>query len=390
MSDAPPPPQPQPTPPPPPLQLAPPPTQPLVLRLIGPLIVPLLAVITALAIGAVIIWLTGKDPIAAFSGLWAGSFGSPRAIERTIIRSTPFIIAGLAVALGFKAGLFNIGAEGQLYAGSVMAVLVGFSFTGLPPLIHIPLAIAAGALGGALWGGIPGVLKARTGAHEVITTIMLNFIAIRMTDWLIKSRNPPLLGDPLDSSGSRSFFVEESARLPTLFGTNLHLGIVMAIGLVFLVQWLLYRTTIGFELRTVGINPSASRYAGMSVPRNIMLAMALSGMLAGLAGTGEVLGVEGALKTEFFSGLGFDAIAVALLARSNPLAIIPAGLLWGGLLTGAQLMQVRAELPIDLIKIVQALIIMFVAADQIVRWMYRIPKDTGDGQSVFSSGWGGK
>lgn len=356
--------------------------------LLSPLLVPFFAVFTALVIGALIIWLTGKDWVAAYVGLWQGSFGSPTAIAVTIVRSTPFIITGLAVALGFKAGLFNIGAEGQLYAGALLAVLVGFSFEGLPSIFFIPLAIAAGALGGMIWGAIPGYLKARTGAHEVINTIMLNYIAIRMTEWLIKSRNPYILGDPADASGSRTRFIAEEAMLPRIPGTNLHAGILMAVILVLLVHWLLYRTTIGFELRTVGANAAAARYAGIKVPYTIVLAMALSGMLAGLAGAGEVLGVEGALKTDFFAGLGFDSIAVALLARSNPLAMIPAGLLWGGLLTGSRLMQVRAELSIDLIKIVQALIIMFIAADQIVRWIYRIRTPKTGEETIFSRGWG--
>jgi simple sugar transport system permease protein len=234
------------------------------------------------------------------------------------------------------------------------------------------------------------MLKARAGAHEVINTIMLNYIAIRLTDWLIKSREPYLLGDPTDTSGNRTQFVADSAMLPSIEGpggVELHAGIIMAGVLVLLVHWLLYHTTIGFELRTVGANPAAARYAGINVPRTIVLAMGLSGMLAGLAGAGEVLGREGALKAEFFSGLGFDSIAVALLARSHPFAIVASGLLWGGLLTGARLMQVRAELSIDLIKIVQALIIMFVAADQIIRWLYRIRTHEGGGQGFFSQGW---
>lgn len=368
----------------------------------------------------------------------------PPNLENMLVRAIPFIIAGLAVALGFKAGLFNIGAEGQLYAGGILAVWVGFSpiFAGLPAFIHLPLVLIVGVIGGALWGALPGALKAFTGAHEVIVTIMLNYVAVLLVDWLIKSNNPVILLDP-SASTPRTPFLQESARIPgfndvpiwgfflagivvlllglysrreklrqdmryairpvvyavlTVVGGlflawigargALHLGLILMIGAVWFTDWFLNRTTLGFELRTVGSNSDAARYAGMSVKRNIILAMAISGALAGLAGTIEIAGVQFNMQPAFFSGLGFDAIAVALLARTNPRNMIPAGLLWGSLLAGAGLMQVRADISIDLVKIIQALIIMFIAADAIIRYIWRVPQPTEKTVSTFSKGWG--
>lgn len=365
-------------------------------------------------------------------------------LEATIVRAIPFVIAGLAVALGFKAGLFNIGAEGQLYAGGTLAVFVGYSgiFSGLPGIIHLPLVLLTGLIGGFLWGALPGALRAFTGAHEVITTIMLNFVAILTVDWLIKT--PGLMQDPA-ASIPRTPFIAESARLPAfsqiapiwfviagvLFAglqlylrrdqiqqnpqrairpavtgllvlvgglflewiavrDSLHLGFVLMLVAVWFTDWFLNRTTPGFELRTVGANPDAARYAGMNVRRNTVLALALSGTLAGLAGTIQVAGVQYNMQPLFFAGLGFDAIAVALLARTNPRNMIAAGLLWGALLTGAPLMQVNANISIDLVRIIQALIIMFIAADVIIRYVWRVPEATAEEKeaALFSKGWG--
>jgi simple sugar transport system permease protein len=348
-------------------------------------LVPLLAIFTALVIGALVILAAGADVFKAYGGLFMGAFGSVRAIADTLTESTPYIFAGLAVTLGFKCGLFNIGAEGQLAMGSMAAAVAGFAITGLPIFIHLPLAIIIGALGGALWGAIPGFLRAKTGAHEVITTIMLTYIAIRLTDYLIK-----VPFRDRTSSAPRTPFIEQSAELPRILGPDLRLhgGFLLALAMVFFVWWLLRKTTIGFEIRTVGSNPDAAQYAGMSITRNFVLAMALSGALAGLAGASQVLGLEHNLKSSFSAGYGFESIAIALLARSNPIAIIPAAIFWGALRNGAGLMQLETGISINLINIIQALVIVFVAADQIVRWLYRIRRPA-QGQAVFTRGWGG-
>jgi len=365
-----------------------------------------LAVFTAVLIGAIIIWLTRASELraagepwaqvipqatdfvlAAYGGLFEGAIGSPKAIAISLTYCTPYILAGLAVALGFQCGLFNIGAEGQLFMGALAATFVGFSLTGLPIYIHLPLAIAAGMLAGAIWGAIPGLLKATTGAHEVINTIMMNYIAVKTVDYLVK--NP--LKDPT-ASLDRTRFVAESARYPLILPKyQLHAGLLVAIVAIFFVWWFLFKTTWGFEIRTVGASPSAARYAGMSVSRNFVLAMGMSGALAALAGIGIVLGrpSEYALKAGFSSGFGFDSIAVALLAKSHPFGIFPAAFLWGALRNGAGLMQVRAQgISVDLVNIIQALVIMFIAADQIIRWLYRL-RQRREAEVVFTRGWGG-
>lgn len=359
----------------------------------------------------------------------------PSLLNSAILRSIPYIIIGVAVGLGFSAGVFNIGAEGQLHMGALAAAWIGVVLVGLPGIVHVPLVLAAGAMGGLVWGAIPGLLKAFTGASEVVVTIMLNFIAALFIDWIIK-QDPPILRDP-SSSIPRTPPLELSARLPTfseisplvfillgigvallvllsqrqrsgrallrpvLLGVftvlvslfiqfinvpdRVHIGFFFVFVVVFGVDWFLQRTVSGFELRTVGINPHAARYAGMSVALNIVLAMAISGMLAGFAGAVEISGREFAMVPNLFLGFGFDSISVALLARRNPRSMLWSGFLWGGLLSAAGLMQIRADVSIDLVKIIQALIIMFVAADQIIRFIYRIPKTSDDSKLIFSS-----
>lgn len=390
----------------------------------GGLLLPALAILTALLIGALVVILSdqdilalfGTDPVAAlrasidavaktYGALFAGSIGDPTAIAAalgsgdgdrilrslepisfTLRASAPLIFTGLAVALGFRAGLFNIGGEGQLYMGGLLAVLVGFSLPGLPFFIHIPLAVAAGFAGGAAWGFIPGFLKARTGAHEVIVTIMLNYVAYRIVDlalkhplWQFPGRDDPISRDVLPS-----------AKLPALIPglSGVHWGFLIALIAAGAVSWLLFRSTRGFEFRAVGLNPQAARYAGMKTGRTIVLAMVISGGLAGLAGASETLGSIGHMSPGFSPGYGFDAIALALLGRSRPLGVVAAALLFGMLRAGATPMQAATGIPIDLVVVIQALVIMFVAAPALVRGLYRIPTQRVTGSEVFSKGWG--
>jgi simple sugar transport system permease protein len=344
-------------------------------------IVPILAVVIALVLGAVTMLATGV-PLStvglSFVALFNGSLGSVYAVSETLTSATPVILAALGIALGFRAGLFNIGAEGQVVVGGIAAVLAGFMLTGLPVFIHLPLALVAGALAGALWASIAGWLKAATGAHEVITTIMLNLISFRLLDYMLK--NPPLQRpgrtDPISQT------VLPSAELPKLLtfldpSLRVHAGILLAIALVALVYWLLFRTTLGYEFRASGLNPDAARYAGMKAGVIIVATMAIAGALAGLAGANQVLGVLGRASPGFSGGIGFDAIAVALLGRSHPVGVLFAGLLFGGLEAGGRQMQVAAGVSIDLIGIIQALIIVFIAAPLLVQtifpWAFRKP-----------------
>ncbi len=287
----------------------------------------------------------------------------------SLVVSTPYILVGLGVALGFRTGLFNIGAEGQVFMGAAAAVAAGIFIKGLPPILHVSIALLAGAAGGAIWGFVPGWLKAKTGGHEVINTIMMNYIAFRLSDYLLST----VLQDP-NTSYPVSSKIQPSAELYKFFETPIrfHAGFFFALAMAFLVYWLLFKTKWGFDLRTVGENPRAAKYAGMNIVASTVIAMSLSGALAGLAGANEILGVNHFLSAGFSSGLGFDSIALALLGKSHPLGVVLASLLFGFLRNGAIQMQISAGIPIDIITVIQSLILMFIAAPEIIRSIYRL------------------
>lgn len=368
--------------------------------------VPALAVLTGLIIGAFAILISGANVFTAYGALFVGSFGDPvrfytgfqqlfstgetagllKAIypfTESLVTATPYIFAGLSVALGFRCGLFNIGAEGQFFIGALSSAFVGYSLVGLPAYIHLPLAVLAGAAGGALWGIIPGYLKAKFGAHEVVNTIMMNWIAFKLSDWL--------LNGPMKASGFRPVTpnVEVTAELPRFFPDPIRLnwGLILAFVVAYALYWFLFKTTLGFEIRSVGANPDAAKYAGMSIVRNLVFVMALAGGLAGLAGSAQVLGVDHWVGQGFSAGYGFDAIALALLGKSHPFGVVLSALLFGFLRSGATRMQSMAGIPIDIISIIQGMVIIFIAAPEIIRWLYRI-KNIKVEETVLTRGWG--
>ena len=346
----------------------------LVRRVLEGLAVPLLAVFSALVVGGVVIALAGRDPLLAYAGLWQGAFGSSRAVSETLVWATPYIFTGLAVALAFQGGLFNIGAEGQLAAGAVTAAWLGVT---LPASLGtasgwlLPVVLLGGIVAGAAWGAIPGWLKARTGAHEVINTIMLNYIALLGVGYLL---NGPLRDPTPLNVLARTPPIDVLARLPRFDGDlRVHAGLLLAFLAVGLVYVVLYRTSLGFAIRTAGANPDAARYAGMPVGGLIVTTLACSGGLAGLAGAVEVTGLHYRHELGFSQGYGFDAITIALLARVHPLGIVPAALLLGALRNGATGMQFFASVPIDIVTVLEGLILLFVAAEVLVRRLYHLP-----------------
>ncbi|HEY8953353.1 MAG TPA: ABC transporter permease [Candidatus Dormibacteraeota bacterium] len=338
--------------------------------LINAVFVPLASVAAGFVVAGVAVAATGADPLAAFTALFQGAITNRNAFPETLVSTVPYVFLGLGVALGFRAGLFNIGAEGQFYIGALTGVFIAYSVHGLPAIIEVPFALLAGMAGGFAWAAIAGFLKARFGAHEVITTIMLNYVAFLVANYLVDT--PGLMLAP-NVSTPRTPDVDVNAVLPIIFaGSRLHFGFIVALIAVPIVWFLIQRTTTGFELRAVGFNPGAAQAAGISVGRTMVLAMGLSGALAGAAGIVQVLGVQHHMTDTVAAGYGFDAIAIALLARSNPWGVLPAALLFGALRSGASFMQLQTDVSADLISIVQASVIIFVAAPAIVRWIFRL------------------
>ena len=331
---------------------------------------PLVAILLSLLVGSVIIiasefavsgeidlWL----PVQAYTALIEGAVGSPKALVDTIVNATPLILGGLSVAFGFRAGLFNIGAAGQFTLGVTGAVWVGVTLSGEEPLLAITLSLLGGLAAGAFWGFIPGLLKAVSGAHEVVTTIMLNFIAYQVLAWVVNG--------PLRVPGAPAAITEDvgNSALPILLGRDGHAGILIALAAVGVMSFVLSRTTFGYEVKTVGQNPDAARYAGMRPRRLIVLVMTICGALAGLAGAGELLGRAHHTTSTFATTVGFDSIAIALLGRSTPVGVLLAALLFGGMRAGAIPMQLQTHIPTEIVDVLQATILLFLVAQPVLR-----------------------
>ena len=306
-------------------------------------------------------------------------------LSETIVTSIPLIFAGLAVALAFRSGLFNIGAQGQFIFGAIGASYVGFNFE-LPPLIHVPLVLFVGMLFGGIFGGIVGLLKAKTGAHEVIVTIMLNYVAALFILWLLKTSIflRPERFDPIAPD------VNPSARLPKLLGADLrlHLGVFIALAVTYFVWWLLNRSTLGYKFRAVGANASAAKTAGISVPLVTTVTMFICGGLAGLGGAVHLIGTEYALTAGVAGSIGFDAITVALLGQATPIGTLFGALLFGALQTGGRTLLSNTGTPSEIIQVIQALIVLFIAAPALLKRVFRLKKSV-ESKSMAAKGWNG-
>lgn len=341
------------------------------------ILIPVAAVLMAFVVGSVVIIAKGVNPLEAYAALFKGAFGSLDSIGTTIRKTTPLLLTGLAIVFGYRGGVFNIGAEGQLILGGMAATAVGVRFQGLPVWLHVTLCILAAIAAGAAWSALPGLLKAFRGFNEVITTLMMNYIAVQVLAWSVRQdtvtgatwrfwqyfglKNP---AQPFAKSAT----IFESAQLPVLWSQmRLNIGAVIALLAAILVFVILWRTAFGFGVRTVGSNPRAANYAGIRVPRTILMTMLISGGLAGLAGGIEILGNQGRIIDDFLLNVGFDGIPVALVGQLHPFGAVLSALFFGGLRAGSNTMQIMVGVPISLIYILQALAILFAIAGTSVK-----------------------
>ena len=335
-------------------------------------LLPVFATLAALLIGAVMLLFLRVNPAEAYKALWEGAFGSSNAFAETLVKATPLLLVGIGICISFRGDVINIGGEGQMIIGAILATWAGLTFTGLPGWLVIILAMLAGFLGGAVWGGIPGFLKAYFNVNEILSTVMMNAIAVQLMNFLLRG---PMI-DPaqaeLASKIPQTARLLEIFRLPRLVPTRLHMGALIAVGLAILVYILLWRTTLGYRIRAVGQNPHASRYAGIKVPRYIVLALLFSGAFAGLAGAIQVYGVNYRMITDgsasgFTGSAGFNGIVAALFGQLHPIWAIPASILFGALLVGANSMQRVVQVPSAFVTALNGLVVVFVVSSEILR-----------------------
>ena len=335
-------------------------------------LLPVIATLAALAVGAVMLLLLGANPLEAYSALWDGAFGSTNAFAETLVKATPLLLVALGICISFRGDVINIGGEGQMIVGAILATWVGLTFTTLPGWLGISLSLLAGFAGGAIWGGIPGFLKAYFNVNEILSTVMMNAIAVQLMNFLLRG---PMI-DPsqakLASKIPQTARLLEAFRLPRLAPTRLHLGALIAVILAILVYVLLWRTTLGYRIRAVGLNPNASRYAGINVKHYVVLALLLSGAFSGLAGATQVFGVNYRMITDgsasgFTGSAGFNGIVAALFGQLHPIWSIPASILFGALLVGANKMQRVVQVPSALVIALNGLVVVFVVSSEIWR-----------------------
>ncbi len=339
---------------------------------------PVLSIFVALLLGAIIMAVMGYDVGKAYGSLVKGAFGSANALAETMIQMVPLLFCALSYAVAYRCGLINLGAEGQLYIGAVLGSVIGSQVQGLPPFLHVLACLVGGFVGGAVMGAIVGFLKMRFGASELITTIMLNYIAMEFVAWCVN--NPPFK-DPTPGAAPRMPTVLESAKLPIILpGTRLHLGILLAVLGIVVYYFFMWHTTRGFEMRVIGMNPNAGRYSGINIRTNSILAMVIAGGFAGLGGVVQITGLQFYVTEGFSANFGFSGIAVALLGGCNPVGIGVSSILFGALNAGGSKMQLLAGVPAASIYMIQGMIILFAVSRELFRWFGR------GGKKLFGRG----